>query len=60
MGQFAGTLRCAFAEGIATAVVITVADLHAILGPKRFKPEIAMRTGVPGVANGLAWPPCGR
>jgi hypothetical protein len=36
-------------------VVITVADLHAILGPKRFEPEIAMRTSVPGVATGNHW-----
>src|ERR1700692_1375872 len=47
------------AEGNATAVVITVADLHAILGPKRFEPEIAMRASVPGVATGLAWTPVG-
>src|ERR1700716_3490247 len=47
------------AEGNATAVVITVADLHAILGPKTFEPEIAMRTSVPGVATGLAWTPAG-
>jgi ATP-dependent Lon protease len=42
------------AEGNAAAVFITVAELHAILGPKRFEPEIAMRTSVPGVATGLA------
>jgi ATP-dependent Lon protease len=47
------------AEGNATAVVITVANLHAILGPKRFESEIAMRTSVPGVATGLAWTPVG-
>jgi ATP-dependent Lon protease len=47
------------AEGHAAAVIITVADLHAILGPKRFEPEIAMRTSVPGVATGLAWTPAG-
>lgn len=47
------------AEGNATAVAITVADLHGILGPKRFEPEIAMRTSVPGVATGLAWTPAG-
>jgi ATP-dependent Lon protease len=43
------------AAGNATAAVITVADLHAILGPKRFEPEIAMRTSVPGVATGNHW-----
>jgi ATP-dependent Lon protease len=47
------------AEGNATSVTVTVADLHAILGPKRFEPEIAMRTSVPGVATGLAWTPAG-
>jgi ATP-dependent Lon protease len=47
------------AEGDATHVVITVADLQAILGPKRFEQEIAMRTSVPGVATGLAWTPAG-
>jgi ATP-dependent Lon protease len=47
------------AEGNATGVTVTVADLHAILGPKRFEPEIAMRTSVPGVATGLAWTPAG-
>jgi ATP-dependent Lon protease len=47
------------AEGNATSVTLTVADLHAILGPKRFEPEIAMRTSVPGVATGLAWTPAG-
>jgi ATP-dependent Lon protease len=47
------------AEGNATAVVITVADLQTILGPKRFEQEVAMRTSVPGVATGLAWTPAG-
>src|SRR3979490_2091915 len=47
------------AEGSATRVIITVADLQAILGPKRFEQEIAMRTSVPGVATGLAWTPAG-
>src|SRR3984893_1720176 len=47
------------AEGNATAVVITVADLHAMLGPRRFEQEIAMRTSLPGVATGLAWTPAG-
>jgi ATP-dependent Lon protease len=47
------------AEGDATHVAIAVTDLHAILGPKRFEQEIAMRTSVPGVATGLAWTPAG-
>src|ERR1700716_475891 len=47
------------AEGNTTTRVITAADLQAILGPKRFEQEIAMRTSVPGVATGLAWTPAG-
>jgi ATP-dependent Lon protease len=47
------------AEGNATRITIVVADLQAILGPKRFEQEIAMRTSVPGVATGLAWTPAG-
>lgn len=47
------------AEGKSTRVVIVVADLQRILGPKRYEPETAMRTSVPGVATGLAWTPAG-
>jgi ATP-dependent Lon protease len=38
---------------------IDAADLPAMLGPVRFEPEVALRTGVPGVATGLAWTPVG-
>src|SRR5258705_7140951 len=44
------------AEGSATKVRITAEDLHEILGPPRFEGEVAMRTSIPGVARGLAWP----
>jgi ATP-dependent Lon protease len=47
------------AEGSATEVKITAADLQAIVGPARFESEIAMRTSLPGVATGLAWTPVG-
>jgi len=47
------------AEGEATQMAIAAPDLHAILGARRFEPEVAMRTGVPGVATGLAWTPVG-
>jgi ATP-dependent Lon protease len=47
------------AEGAGEKVVIDVADLHAILGPRRFENEVAERTSVPGVATGLAWTPVG-
>jgi ATP-dependent Lon protease len=47
------------AEGSAERVRVDSGDLHAILGPRRFENEVAMRTSVPGVATGLAWTPVG-
>ncbi|HYH40639.1 MAG TPA: endopeptidase La, partial [Burkholderiales bacterium] len=47
------------AEGTIANAKIDKADLHAILGPLRFESEVAMRTGTPGVATGLAWTPVG-
>jgi ATP-dependent Lon protease len=47
------------AEGTATQITITDADLEPILGQPRFENEAAMRTTVPGVATGLAWTPVG-
>jgi ATP-dependent Lon protease len=47
------------AEGAAQTMRIDAADLQAILGPRRFENEVAMRTSVPGVATGLAWTPTG-
>src|SRR5258706_14021977 len=34
-------------------------SLQAILGPRKFEAEVAMRASVPGVATGLAWTPVG-
>ena len=47
------------AEGSAQQVTIGADDLAAILGPRKFEAEVAMRSGVPGVATGLAWTPVG-
>jgi ATP-dependent Lon protease len=47
------------AEGKAESVQIGPSDLDEILGPTRFEGEVALRTGVPGVATGLAWTPVG-
>jgi ATP-dependent Lon protease len=47
------------AEGSTEAVWVKPDDLAEILGPCRFESETAMRTGVPGVATGLAWTPVG-
>jgi len=47
------------AEGKAENVSVDTADLPSILGPRRFENELALRSGMPGVATGLAWTPVG-
>ena len=47
------------AEGSAQKTVIAPEGLHAILGARKFEGEVAMRSGIPGVATGLAWTPVG-
>jgi ATP-dependent Lon protease len=47
------------AEGEAQQVTVDAPDLAAILGPRRFENELALRASVPGVATGLAWTPVG-
>ncbi|HEX2972819.1 MAG TPA: S16 family serine protease, partial [Tepidisphaeraceae bacterium] len=55
------------ARGIAADVVrgklehatIDRAEVERLLGPRRFEPELAARTSVPGVATGMAYTPVG-
>ncbi len=47
------------AEGADVHVRVDTADLEAILGPAKFEHEAALRSGIPGVATGLAWTPVG-
>jgi len=47
------------AEQEAETVSIDSADIETILGAPRFESEIALRSGLPGVATGLAWTPVG-
>jgi ATP-dependent Lon protease len=47
------------AEGQEGPIRIDTDDLAAVLGPRQFESEAAMRTSVPGVATGLAWTPVG-
>ena len=48
-----------FAEGKGEAKKIGTEEVHGILGAPRFENEVALRTGLPGVATGLAWTPVG-
>jgi len=47
------------AEGQSGPIVIRAEDLAAILGPRQFESELAMRASAPGAATGLAWTPVG-
>lgn len=48
-----------FASGRGKKQVITSKELAVILGPIKVEPDLAMRTGVAGVATGLAYTPVG-
>jgi len=47
------------AEGQRGPIIIEPKDISDLLGPSRFFRELADRTGIPGVATGLAWTPAG-
>ncbi|MGE3921721.1 MAG: endopeptidase La [Lautropia sp.] len=47
------------ADTHAAAIVIDAAEVERILGARRFESEVALRTGLAGVATGLAWTPVG-
>ena len=59
IGRVPRSVAVEFAEGATAKKHIGVPELEKILGPVRFKNEIAMRSSVPGVATGLAWTPVG-
>jgi len=47
------------AKGKKRRATIAKKDLAKILGPARFESELALRTGIPGVATALAYTPVG-
>src|SRR5262249_3714245 len=47
------------AEGQRGTTVVEPDEVAELLGPSRFFRELADRTGIPGVATGLAWTPSG-
>jgi ATP-dependent Lon protease len=59
IGNVFRSVAVRIAEGSTGRVTIGPTDLPAILGPRKFEAEVAMRSGVPGVATGLAWTPVG-
>jgi ATP-dependent Lon protease len=59
IGNVLRNVAVRIAEGSVAQVQVGAGDLPAILGPRRFEAELAMASGVPGVATGLAWTPVG-
>jgi ATP-dependent Lon protease len=59
IGKVFRNVAVRIAEGSVQQVKVGAADLATILGPRQFEAEVAMRSGVPGVATGLAWTPVG-
>ena len=47
------------AEGRMSSMQVDEDDLAGILGPIKYDNEVALRTGLAGVATGLAWTPVG-
>ncbi len=47
------------AKGTKRRATIGKANLAGILGPSKFQSELALRTGIPGVASALAYTPVG-
>ncbi|MCG3172024.1 MAG: Lon protease 2 [Myxococcota bacterium] len=47
------------AEGKTERAVISPEMVEKLLGPRKYYPELAERTNIPGVAIGLAWTPVG-
>src|SRR5688572_18674054 len=46
-------------QGKTSRVVVDREYVTKVLGPRRFEPELAQRTSVPGVATGMAYTPVG-
>jgi ATP-dependent Lon protease len=54
LGKIGRKLARKVVEGDSKALKVGVEDLHALLGPAHFEPEVAGRVQIPGVSVGLA------
>jgi ATP-dependent Lon protease len=59
IGAVCRRIAVKIAEGALSQARIEESDLADILGQAKFDNEVALRTGMPGVATGLAWTPVG-
>jgi len=59
IGAVCRTVATEIAKGKKRRATIAKKDIAKILGPQQFESELAMRTGIPGVATALAYTPVG-
>ncbi len=59
IGKVFRNVAVGIAENSVQQVKVSPDDLVPVLGPLKYDAEIALRTGMPGVATGLAWTPVG-
>jgi ATP-dependent Lon protease len=59
IGAIARSIAADIVDGKNKKVVIDREKVTKILGPRKFDPELASRTSVPGVATGMAYTPVG-
>lgn len=59
IGRVMRAVALRVAEGTAAHVRVDAADLEALLGPPTVEHDVALRSGLAGVATGLAWTPAG-
>ncbi len=59
IGSVARAMAAEIVGGTVTKATIDRAYVEKTLGPRRFEPELAQRTSIPGVATGMAYTPVG-
>lgn len=59
IGSIARSVAADIVEGKTDRLTITKERVSQVLGPRKFDPELASRTSVPGVATGMAYTPVG-
>jgi ATP-dependent Lon protease len=59
IGAVARSIAAEIVEGKTDKVTVTRDTITKVLGPRKFDPELASRTSVPGVATGMAYTPVG-
>ncbi len=59
IGSVARAIAAEIVGGGSEKVTVDRAYVEKTLGPRRFEPELAQRTSIPGVATGMAYTPVG-